>query len=170
MQELIDIYDRNRKRTGQVVPRAEAHMGEGEFMLYVLALIEDAQGRILVTRRALDKKWAAGWWEVPGGGARAGEDSLAAFVREVREETGIDATAAGPRLVHSYENVDLPSGDNYFVDIYLLQTDLDEHDIVLDTNEATEARFASWDEIAAFADQGIFLHYERLCQARHALS
>ncbi|MFR6495309.1 MAG: NUDIX domain-containing protein [Ruminococcus sp.] len=28
----------------------------------------------LITRRKLDKEWAPGWWEVPGGGVRAGED------------------------------------------------------------------------------------------------
>jgi 8-oxo-dGTP pyrophosphatase MutT (NUDIX family) len=169
MDELIDIYDRNRVRTGTVIPRSEAHLGEGEYMLYVLALIEDAQGRMLITRRALDKRWAAGWWEVPGGGARAGEDSLAALLREVREETGLDAAQGDPKLVYSYENVDLPSGDNYFVDIYLLHLDIVADDIVLQHEEAIDARLASWDEIDELAEQGVFLHYRRLRLAREAL-
>ena len=66
--------------------RKGSFLHEGEYMLYVLAIIEDASGRILITRRALDKRWAAGWWEVTGGGVMAGETSAAAVVREVRED------------------------------------------------------------------------------------
>ena len=56
----------------------------------VLALIQDRAGRTLITQRSADKRWAAGWWEVPGGGVLAGETSLQAVVREVREEVGLD--------------------------------------------------------------------------------
>ena len=82
--ELIDIYDQNRRPTGQVVPRKGTFLKEGQFMLYVLALIQNADGRFLITQRALNKKWAAGWWEVTGGGASAGETSAQAITREVR--------------------------------------------------------------------------------------
>ena len=46
----------------------------------------------------MDKEWAAGWWEVPGGGVRAGEESKEAAMREVKEETGIDVSNAGGGL------------------------------------------------------------------------
>ena len=72
MQEMIDIYDANRQRTGLVIPREGAFLTEGQYMLYVLALIEDASGRFLIPQRSLDKHWGAGWWEVTGGGVRAG--------------------------------------------------------------------------------------------------
>ena len=73
MQEMIDIYDGNRQPTGETMAREGAFLREGQYMLYVLALIEDARGRFLITQRSLDKHWAAGWWEVTGGGVRAGE-------------------------------------------------------------------------------------------------
>lgn len=60
MAELIDIYDEQRRPTGEVVPRKGSFLREGQFMLYVLALIEDAHGRVLITRRTPDKGWAAG--------------------------------------------------------------------------------------------------------------
>ena len=59
-------------------------------MMYVLAILENEEGKFLVTQRALDKKWAAGGWEMPGGGAKSKESSLDAIKREVKEETGLD--------------------------------------------------------------------------------
>ena len=61
MEELIDVYDVQRNRTGRTVPREGAFMNEGEYMLYVLAIVQDAQGRYLITQRSMDKHWAAGW-------------------------------------------------------------------------------------------------------------
>ena len=62
-------------------------------------------GKYLITRRRMDKEWAAGWWEVPGGGVRAGEDSKDAVIREIKEETGIDVTNAEGGYAFSYKRV-----------------------------------------------------------------
>ena len=64
MEELVDIYDAERNRTGEARPREGLFLREGEYMLYVLALVENARGEFLITQRALDKSWGAGWWEV----------------------------------------------------------------------------------------------------------
>ena len=37
----------------------------------------------------MTKAWAAGWWEVSGGAAQAGETSKEAVIREVGEETNL---------------------------------------------------------------------------------
>ena len=165
MQEMIDIYDGERRFTGRTIAREGAFLHEGEYMLYVLTIIEDAQGRFLITQRSQDKHWAAGWWEVTGGGVRAGESSAQAVVREVPEEVGLAVTGEVPAPVYSYENVDLKRGDNYFVDIYHLHLDFSAADVRLVDGEAVDFRLATWDEIGALAEQGVFLHYERLRQA-----
>ena len=168
MQEMIDIYDNNKQLTGETIAREGAFLHEGQYMLYVLALIENAQGRFLITQRSLDKHWAAGWWEVTGGGVRAGETSAQAVRREVPEEVGLKVTGEVPAPIYSYENVDIRRGDNYFVDIYHLHLDVDESDVRLLDGEAVDVRLSSWEEIVELAEQGVFLHYERLCQAREA--
>ena len=162
MEELIDIYDVNRRSTGKTIPRKGAFLAEGEHMLYVLAIVQDVKGRYLITQRSLDKHWAPGSWEVPGGGVLAGESSVQAVVREVREEVGLDVSGNLLEPIHSYENVDLERGDNYIVDIYLFQLDVREDDVSLQESETVACKFATWDEICALADQDKFLHFGRL--------
>ena len=168
MQELIDIYDAQRNRTGKTIPRAGAFLKEGEFMLYVLAIVQNAEGKYLITQRSMDKSWAAGWWEVTGGGVLAGETSAEAVVREVREEVGLDVSGEPLVPVHAYTNVDLKSGDNYIVDIYHFHLDVSERDVALQDSEAIGCTFATWDDICRLADEGVFLHFSRLRQALQA--
>ena len=169
MEELIDIYDRNRNFTGLTVPREGARMGEGQYMLYVLAIIQDLQGRILITQRSMEKHWAAGWWEVTGGGVSAGETSEQAVVRELAEEVGLDVADYPLERIYAYENVDLESGDNYIVDIYRFRLDFAVDDIVLQESEAIGCRLVTFDEIRQLADQGVFLHFKRIEQALETL-
>ena len=169
MEEFIDIYDRDRNFTGLTVPREGARMAEGQYMLYVLAIIEDRQGRILITQRSMDKHWAAGWWEVTGGGVSAGETSEQAIVRELAEEVGLDVADYPLERIYAYENVDLDSGDNYIVDIYRFQLDFTVEDVVLQASEAIDCKLATFAEIEELADQGVFLHFSRIKQALEAI-
>ncbi|MFY1697709.1 MULTISPECIES: NUDIX hydrolase [unclassified Solwaraspora] len=50
----------------------------------------DAAGRLLMVR-ASARTAVPGWWQIPGGGVRQGEDPAAAVVREFAEETGLTA-------------------------------------------------------------------------------
>ncbi len=168
MDELIDIYDADRRKTGATIPREGAFLKEGEFMLYVLAIVQNADGKYLITRRSLDKHWAAGWWEVTGGGVLAGETSEQAVRREMREEVGLDVGDQPLQPVYAYTNVDLERGDNYIVDIYHFHLNVGIEDITLQDSEAIDCAFATWDEIQQLADQGVFLHFSRLHQALEA--
>ena len=63
------------------------------------------------------------------------------------------------------KNVDLESGDNYFVDIYRFQLDFTTDDVALQASEAIGCKLATFDEIESFAKQGTFLHFKRIEQA-----
>jgi 8-oxo-dGTP diphosphatase len=55
------------------------------------AVVRDAKGRCLVLRRSGASKNNAGFWEFPGGKTDPGERPDEALVRDIREETGLDA-------------------------------------------------------------------------------
>ncbi|MFG1923673.1 NUDIX domain-containing protein [Cryptosporangium sp. NPDC048952] len=65
-------------------------------------LVLDPIDRLLLIR-ARDPEYPelGEWWEVPGGGVDPGEDTVAAALREVREETGvaIETSAVVPTAV-----------------------------------------------------------------------
>ncbi len=163
--EPIDVYDEQRRPLGLVIDRRSQRLSEGQYMLYAIVMVCDEAGRLLITRRALDKAWAAGWWEVPGGGACAGETTRQAAAREVMEEVGLDVSRGTLELLSSYRNDDPTFKDNYFGDIYRATLDFCAADVRLRENEATEFKLATWDEVHELGHQGRFLHYERLLRA-----
>ncbi len=160
--EYWDIYDKDRNLTGRTMKRNDFTMKDGDYHLTVLGVICRPDGKFLITQRALDKHWAAGWWEVSGGGVMAGETSEQAVIREVREETGLDVSNAEGGYQFSYHRES--PGDNYFVDIYKFILDFDETQVTPQLAEMQGYMLADKAQIEEFAKQGIFLHYDSIKQ------
>lgn len=160
--ELWDIYDKNKVRTGRTMERNNFNLKDDEYHLTVLGVIRIPDGRFLITQRVMTKHWAPGWWEVSGGAAMAGEESLDAVKREILEETGIDVSNAKGGYGFTYQRENPGEGDNYFVDVYRFECDITEKDVKIQKEEALGFKFATLDEIKALNEQGIFLHYESI--------
>jgi 8-oxo-dGTP pyrophosphatase MutT (NUDIX family) len=160
--EYWDIYDANKQLTGRTMKRNDWCLKDDEYHLTVLGVIMNRDGRYLITKRAADKAWAAGWWEVSGGAAMAGESSEQAVAREVLEETGIDVSGAEGGYVFSYHRENPGQGDNYFVDIYKFILDFDESMVHPQESETDGYMLATVEEIKKFGEQGVFLHYDSI--------
>ncbi len=163
--ELWDIYDKDKKPTGRTMKRNDWCLKEGEYHLSVLGVIQRQDGKYLITKRAADKAWAPGWWEVSGGAAIAGETSEEAVKREILEETGLDVTNAEGGFLFSYHRENPGEGDNYFVDVYKYHMDVTEEDIKLQTEETNAFQIADAAQLSEYDKQGIFLHYQSIKQA-----
>ena len=163
--EYWDIYDKNKQRTGRTMKRNDWCLADDEYHLTVLGVIVRPDGKFLITKRVMTKSWAPGWWEVSGGGVRAGESSRDAVIREVKEETGLDVSNADGGYLFDYHREHPGEGDNYFVDVYRFQMDFDESDLNFEEVEIDGYMLADLDTIKDFAAQGIFLHYDSIKRA-----
>lgn len=163
--ELWDIYDENKKLTGRTMRRNDWNMQPGDYHLTVLGVVRHTDGRYLITKRAMTKSWAAGWWEVSGGGVMAGEDSKTAVLRELREETGLDVSDWEGGYLFSYRRDNPEEGDNYFVDVYRFTGDFPESGLHLQEEETDGWMLADTERIAALAKEGVFLHYDSIREA-----
>lgn len=144
--ELLDMYDQNRKLTGIIRRRGEPRQ-PGEYGLVVCVWVYDGKGKLLLTRRAQEKSFA-GTWENSGGAAQAGEDSLTAIARELREETGIEAEGSEFEFLGS-------SQDNFnFYDHYCICRNIPLAQIKLLPGETDDAMWATFETVHRMIQQG----------------
>lgn len=136
--ELNDIYDKDRNLTGRTHRRGTPWR-RGEYGLVVCVWVYDGKGKLLLTRRAPEKSFA-GTWENSGGAALAGETSLQAITRELREETGIRAEPAEFQLLDSGRD------KNAHYDFYCLRRSADTQ-ITLQPGETDDAQWVTFDQV-----------------------
>lgn len=163
--ELWDIYDKNKNKTGRTMKRNDWILQDDEYHLTVLGIVKNTDGKYLITKRVMTKAWAPGWWEVSGGACQAGEDSADAVRREILEETGLDVTDYEGGYQFTYHRENPGKGDNYFVDVYRFCGPFTEQDVHPQEEETDGFMLATLEQIEAFAEQGIFLHYDSIKQA-----
>ena len=151
--EIWDVYDSERNLTGRTHRRADP-LPAGDYHLVVHVWLQNSSGEFLITKRAPNKGYPD-MWECTGGSAITGDDSVAAAVREVKEETGLDAKPENGMCVFTI------TGEDTICDVWLFRQDFNICDIVLQENETTAAKYATTDEIRKMIRNNEFIgfHY-----------
>lgn len=152
--ELWDKYDENRNLTGKLHRRGNP-MKEGEYHLVVEAWMLNSRGEFLITKRSSNKGFP-NMWESTGGSACAGDDSLAAVLREVQEETGLTLDPSRGQLLFTLKRKDS------FKDVWLFRQAFDLDDVVLQPGETTDKRYATPQEILQMHSRGVFVPFDYL--------
>lgn len=113
------------------------------------AYVADERGRFLALRRAHEP--CLGQWDLPGGFVEAGEPPAHAIVREIREETGLEAEIVG--VLGAYTSVYGETG-RHTVDVGYLARTQHTADMLL-SDEKSEAAWFALDEFPepAFAGE-----------------
>ncbi len=151
--ELWDVYDINRRKTGQTIQRGEK-LPEGGFHLVAHICVIGSDGRMLIQQRQPFKKGFSNLWDVTcGGSAVAGETSAMAAERETFEEVGLKINLAGVRPHFSV------SYDEGFDDWYVVHADPDIAGLKLQYEEVQAVRWASREEILEMIGGGVFVPY-----------
>ena len=148
--EVWDVYDSERNLTGRTHRRIDP-LPEGDYHLVVFAWLRNSKGEYLISKRAPNKGYP-NMWENTGGSAVAGDDSLTAVVREIKEEIGLNVDPENGKLIIS----DI-SRDSFF-DVWLFEQDFDINDVVLQKNETIDAKYATLDEIEQMIHSGEFIN------------
>lgn len=152
--ELWDVYDENRKLTGRLHRRGDP-LKPGEYHLVVHVWLMNSKGEFLLTKRAPNKGFP-NLWESTGGSALAGDDSLTAALREVREETGLILDKTRGACVMQMRKAD------YFRDVWLFRQDFDLKAVVLQPGETVDKMYAAKETIQTMWDRGDFVPYDYL--------
>jgi isopentenyldiphosphate isomerase len=153
--ELVDIYDRDRRRTGRTKVRGGDFL-PGEYHLVVHVCVFNPAGEMLIQKRHPAKDSWPGLWDVSmGGAAAAGETSAQAAGRELMEELGIQADF---RETRPYLTVFFETG---YDDFYFLNRNVDTGTLRLQEEEVEQARWASREETVRLLDSGVFIPYHR---------
>lgn len=147
VEEKWMLYDAERRPLGRLMVRGEP-VPEGCYARSVQVWIRDGAGRFLLSRRHADKPAYPLCWETVGGAVIAGEDSLGAALREVREELGIAlAPEAGTFLLSERRARD-------FADVWLFRWEGALEALTLQPDEVVGARWATYGELCAIIDAG----------------
>lgn len=150
--ELWDVYDENRRPTGKTVRRDIDELGEGEYHLVVHVCVFSSDDKLLLQRRAYGHGKYGGLWDVTAAGsAIAGETPRQAAQRELKEEVGL-----GLPLGRAAFTVNFDKG---FDDVFLTRGDVALSSLVLQKEEASDARWATEEEVFAMHAAGEFMPY-----------
>jgi len=155
MPEIIDLYTKDREKTGITAVRGK-RIPNNLYKLIVHVCIFNREGKMLIQQKADQKNKANIWDFSAGGSAIAGENSAEAIRRELKEEIGIDYdfTYIKPRLTVYFGKC--------FNDIYILKNlepDLDS--LSLQTEEVKAVKWATKKEILELIDKKAFVRYDR---------
>ncbi len=144
--EIWDGYRADGTPFGIDLIRGEP-VPEGVYFLVVEILVRHTGGEYLLMRRDLRKPAFPGYFEATAGGAaQKGEDPLTAALRELREETGIEAEALEPIANMLYRQMICYQ--------YLCVTDCDKDSITLQEGETIGYKWVSESEFIEFISSG----------------
>lgn len=147
--ELIDIYDKDGNATGDVRDK-EAPLAPDEYRMAVGIWIMDGSGRIFLTRRSMEKKYAPGKWENPAGHVQAGEGPVHAVIRELFEETGLTVREEQITLLGCSRTWPYLGRD------FGVRMDVDLSQVRFQKGETCGAKWVTFDEFAGMAKAGEF--------------
>ena len=147
--ELWDVYDMAGNRTGRLHRRGEP-LRPGDRHLCVHVWVQNSAGEYLITKRNA-RKSMGGLWECTGGCVVAGEESFAAALREVREETGLCLAPERGELLLCWE------GEFFLCDVYRFRQDFTLGQVTLQPGETDGAMLADAEAIRTLAASGDFV-------------
>ena len=154
--ELRDILDKYGNKTGKTIERGKP-MGQGEYFLIVDVWIMNNKGEFLISKRVPTTEPEPDKWQPTTGCAIAGEDSMSAALREVKEELGIMLNQENGKMLKRYI-----AWDNAIIDVWFFQQEVNINEVVLQPEETDDVLWATRDFIKQLIKNDRFLSVHRV--------
>lgn len=147
MEELIDVVDENCKKTGEKIPKSQAHK-DGTWHQSAHIWIYNRKGEVLLQKRAKVKAEFPGLWDTSSSGhLTAGDTPIQGAQRELFEELSIRAEASELKKIEVRKIIQRVPEKNFvnngFAHVYLFEFNGNISKLKLQKEEVDEVKFVS---------------------------
>lgn len=152
MEELRDLYDKNKNLTGEKIHKSE-QPPQGKYILVVVGLIQNDKKELLVQQRSFAKETNPGKWSNTGGHPKFGESSVEGMIEEIKEELGITVNENQLKLIDTLIQED----NRQIIDLYYLNIDYDIEDMILQKEEVEQVKWLTINEAKELMESDEFV-------------
>ncbi len=145
--EIIDLYDRNKRKLNKTFIRGKDRLSAGEYYLLEQVWIVNKDNEILLTQRNENKSYG-GFWEPTTGHVKTRESAVSGALRELKEELGV--VVRPEELVYKKYII----VDNKIIDIWILNKDIELGEIVMKQDEVVNVKYVSMSEFKKMLKNG----------------
>lgn len=145
--EVIDLYDRNKRKLNKTFIRGKDRLSAGEYYLLEQVWIVNKDNEILLTQRNKNKSYG-GFWEPTTGHVKTKESDVSGALRELKEELGV-VVGSEDLVYKKYIIV-----DNKIIDIWILNKNIKLDEIVMKIDEVTNVKYVSICEFKEMLQSG----------------
>jgi len=139
MEEILDIYDRNKIKTTKKYTRGSETLKINEYVIVVEIIIFNSKNEILLSKRSKNKKINPLKWETTQGSVKSGEDSKEAAVREIQEELGINIKKEKLNNFITIKDIK----ENIFKDMFWIREDIDLSKVKFTDDEVIDVKWVT---------------------------
>ena len=149
MVEYFDVLKENGEYEGRIETREICHE-KGLWHKAVAMFMINSKGQVLLQKRSANKKMWPNMWDMTAGGhVLAGEFGFEAIIREIQEELGIEINKNDILFIGSAVSTNI-KGDiinRHFNEYYIINKDVDEKTLNLQTEEVADIKWFDKDEV-----------------------
>ncbi len=136
--EYWDVYDKSGNFLRKRLPKG-SRFGENEYHFAVEAWLINDKHELLIQKRSEQCEILPGHWALTTGRIMSGEDTVKGCIREIKEELGINITAADIRRLARFSKE-----ENHIIwDVFLVKNNTPAEEFSLQKEEVASVAWVS---------------------------
>lgn len=150
MNEFFDVLNENGEYINKVVSRDECHKNGLWHKAVVVFILSNDNKKVLLQQRSSTKKLWPNLWDITAGGhVLSNELGYQSVIRETKEEIGIELDKESLEFIGATtsENIKGDIINRHFNEYYIVHSDIDLEDIVLQEEEVQDIKWFDKEEI-----------------------